>query len=640
MCGIVGIISISGNPIDRLVLERFTDSLKHRGPDGQGIWLSQNRDAGLGHRRLSVLDLTDRGTQPMKSPYSDEVMVYNGEIYNFLEIRDELAARGYEFHSEGDSEVILASWHCWGEHMQTRFNGMWALAIYNPISKSLFVSRDRFGVKPLFYFRHTTAFGFASELKAFRSYDGIQLALDRESARVLLLDPFYLEGTERTLIKGIRRLPAGHQGWLRDGNLTITRWWNTIDHLEQLPDQFEVNKERFYSIFFDAVVKRLRSDVPVGSSLSGGFDSTAVTCTISDAARCRNQRVPASWQNTFTMTFPGKSNDEREIAEEVVQYCGVLGNFLTIHDTDYINLFDKVLFDFDDVYCGVPTPAWVLYRAMRQAGVLVSLDGHGADELMGAYKQADFLFFHDAPSWLFHPLENLRRIGRVWAVFNDSPIFERGCRRIGNLMSAQLRYHRSFLNIRRLFERSRNSRASDPSTLYDPASGFRNAGLNDLLPADWGALNCELYYHFHATTLPTILRNFDRMSMAHGVEVRMPFLDWRLVCFVMSLPDSYKIGQGMTKRIAREALKGRIPESARTSPIKIGFGSPLPELFGQSQFKEWAFALLRRVGDHDLVDIAKLGQTVARRATGVNWTEDARTWLSLHLLWYEQNFIG
>ena len=386
MCGITGIWNFDKSPVDRSTFDQFTDSLAHRGPDGRGTWFNESGEIALGHRRLSILDLSEEGCQPMSYSGGRYWITYNGEIYNFLELRIELEQKGHSFRSQSDTEVILGAYQEWGPDMLLRFNGMWAVAIFDTLEQTLFIARDRFGIKPFLYHLTGARFAFASELKAFKHLEGYEPAIDSESADVFLRNGFGIEGTVRTMLLGIRRLPGGHYGLVKDGKLSVVRWWNTLDHLLEIPSSFEAQAERFQELFYDSIRLRMRSDVPIGTCLSGGFDSTAVVCALADIGKHQHgSRQAKDWQHAFVATFPGAVNDESPQAQEAVLFAGVKATLMPVTENDALLDIDRVLSDFDDVYIGLPTPAWLIYRELRKSKVVVSLDGHGADELMGGY---------------------------------------------------------------------------------------------------------------------------------------------------------------------------------------------------------------------------------------------------------------
>lgn len=607
MCGIAGIIELRGASADERAIRRLTQLVAHRGPDGEGFWFSADRAVALGHRRLAIIDPGEGGRQPMLSADARYVIVYNGEIYNFLELRTELERAGRRFHSESDTEVILEAWSEWGEDMLTRFNGMWALAIHDTTTHETFLARDRFGIKPLLYAHTAERFVFASEMRALLESGLVSTRLDTEVARRLLVAPFGVEGSARALFQPLARLQGGHCLRLRNGNIRVRRWWRTVDHLPAVPRGQDEQVARFGSLFRDAVSLRMRSDVPIGTSLSGGFDSTAVLCTMAAAeAAGRGPRSATAWRHAVVASFPGTPTDERPQAEEAANWAGVTPTVLPISRDYALEYLEQVLGDLDDVYIGLPTPVWCVYRELRRQQVLVSLDGHGADELMGAYSQA-------GQAWSFH-LRNF--IARLLSM--GSSLLSRG---VDVARAAALRQRGHF------FLRGGLARLPAPLPLV---------GAHDELPPEWGALNRRLYQMFHADVLPTILRNFDRLSMAHGVEVRMPFMDPRLVTYAMALPDESKVGDGYTKMVARRAMAGAMPESIRMNARKVGFNSPMPDWLN-GPLAGWVQGLLAESvpAFDELVDVGRLRTTVSALAQrhGWDWVSAGRIWPYLHLKW-------
>ncbi|MEY9156361.1 asparagine synthase (glutamine-hydrolyzing) [Bradyrhizobium japonicum] len=606
MCGIAGIVNLRGIAVEPADISRLTSLIAHRGPFGEGIWFSADRTLAFGHRRLAIIDPGEGGYQPMLSSDGRYVIVFNGEIYNFLELRRELEAQGAVFRSQSDTEVILAAWEAWREDMLPRFNGMWALAIFDTSTRELFLARDRFGIKPLLYAMSPERFVFASEQRALVRSGLIDASVDMDVARRLLLDAFGIEGSERTLFRQVRRLQAGHCMWLRQGKVSVRRWWRTVDHLPAVPVTEAERVDRFRELFQDAVALRMRSDVPIGTCLSGGFDSSAVICTMAAHERAgMGPRDSTAWRHAFVATFPGASNDERPMAEEAAAWAKVEPTFLEIGQGDALTDLDRILDDLDDVYIGLPSAVWLIYRQLRQSEVTVSLDGHGADELMGAYMQeGQALGFR-----IRNATEDLA---------SRSPLARRG---VDFLRMLALKRQGVYF----LRGRLRDLPASLPLVAED-----------DVLPREWGGLNRRLYRMFHSTVLPTILRNFDRLSMAHGIEVRMPFMDWRLVTYTMALPESSKSADGYTKAVARRAMANLMPESIRTARRKVGFNSPMPEWLN-GPLAGWMADLLDQdvPAFAELVNEAALRKAVGRLTASKTWDWEAvgRIWPYLNMKW-------
>jgi asparagine synthase (glutamine-hydrolysing) len=606
MCGIAGIVDFRGQTVEPAEIENLTNRIAHRGPDGAGYWFSAEQNVALGHRRLAIIDPGPGGYQPMLSNDGRHVIVFNGEIYNFLELRRELEALGESFRTQSDTEVILAAWRTWQEGMLSRFNGMWALAIFDTETTDLFLARDRFGIKPLLYAMSAQRLIFASEHRALVQSGLIATSIDIEVARRLMLDAFGVEGSERTLCREVRRLQGGHFMWVREGRLEIQRWWRTLDHLPPVPNSEAERVERFGELFRDAVALRMRSDVPIGTCLSGGFDSSAVICAMSEHEKAgMGPRDSAAWRHAFVAAFPGALNDERPMAEHAAMWAGVDPTIMEIGPRDALTEIDRILEDSDDIYISLPSAAWLLYREVSRRKVLVSLDGHGADELMGAYLQ-------EGRSGAFR----LRNI--LAGAASNSPLASR-CIDLLRTMTVRGKRH-YFL---------RGGLRAIPAQLS-------LVGEDDVLPREWGALNRRLYRMFHSTVLPTILRNFDRLSMAHGVEVRMPFMDWRLVTYAMALPDASKSSDGYTKMVARRAMKGRMPESIRMGRRKVGFNSPMPEWLN-GPLSGWLDRLLDQnvPAFAELVDEKRLCKTVNRLTLSKTWDWESvgRVWPYLNMKW-------
>lgn len=558
MCGIAGILNRSA-PIDQTELLRFTDTLTHRGPDGRGALVDGN--LGLGHRRLAILDLSADGRNPMPYGGGDGQrywITYNGEVYNFLELRAELEALGHAFRTGTDTEVVVAAYAQWGEECLLRFNGMWAFAIWDRETRSLFLARDRFGIKPLYYWNGPTRFAFASEMKGFLALDGFEPRLDEAVARKMLTGSQAYEGTETAaILKGIERLPGGCTLRVRAGEAPVVRrWWNTRDHLVAVPARYEEQVEMFRETFLDAVRLRLRSDVAVGTCLSGGVDSSAIASAMAwvhnRSGRAVERDAP-DWRHAFIACFPGTMIDERVHADLVAAEIGAVSHHWEFSsDAALPHIVDSV-WATEDLYPGLTVPIWCIYREMRRRGVTVSLDGHGGDELLGGY---------------------------TW--YLDWPM---------------------------------------------------------------NRVNDGLYQDFHGTLLPSILRNFDRCSMAHGVEVRMPLMDWRLVRLAFSMGPEAKMGGGYTKRILRDAVAGIMPDAIRRRRSKIGFNSPMIEWLNGGMAD-----LVRTVVTHRLwrespfwdgpgLGDAILRKTAARAWTAADWTAALSVWTMMNLVIWQMLFI-
>jgi len=550
MCGIFGYIGT----LERRTAERCLDTMTHRGPDGWGLWSDEG--VTLGHRRLSILDLSENGRQPMSDPEGRYWITFNGEIYNFLEVRAELAAKGHRFRTESDTEVILAAYREWGDACLDRFNGMWAFAIWDRVQRSLFLARDRFGKKPLFYAELPNGdFAFASEMKAL-----LPLLPDAQPDRQMirgmtLRSSFAYEATDRCLIRGIRRFLAGHCGSFRQGRLSSRRWWNTLDHLPDVPSSYEEQVEMMRGLLFDACRIRMRSDVTIGTALSGGLDSSSVLSALAHINRTRagEARLSRDWQHAFVASFPGTPLDEARYAQRVAEHAGIQAEILPIDPARHIGELQRMLYLYEDITVTSPIPFMALYRRIKEGGVTVTLDGHAADELFGGY----------STDWAYALMDAGTDVSQVRQVLD---VYEQGLpddptqfRRPANRFSSY---------VKRL-----------GSVLVKHGMGMHdNLGREYTDHPRWKELDHlgrALFWQTHSFVLPTILRSYDRYGMSASIEIRMPFLDWRIATFAFALPWHAKIRRGFSKAIIRDAIAPYMPHDIAFRRTKIGFNSPI-----------------------------------------------------------------
>lgn len=548
MCGIFGYVG----EIKKERGHACLSTLAHRGPDAEGVY--HTSEIFLGHRRLSILDLSEKGAQPMSYKNNRYQIIFNGEIYNFLELRLELEKLGHNFKSESDTEVILSAFTEWGEKCLHKFNGMWALAIWDNQEKDLFLSRDRFGKKPLFYSTLGHDFTFASEMKA------IAPLLPKIEPNRKIIDDishiFYYESMEECLIKDIKHFPAGYYGWYTKGSLSLTRYWNTLDHLIEVPNSYEEQVEMFRELFLDACKIRMRSDVPIGTALSGGLDSSAVFGAIAHLSQNgAGARSNTDWQHAFTASFPGTPLDELEWATKVAEYCGANITPVEIKPEDHLGTFYEDIYRFEDLYITPHIPFTATYGAMKKAGVTVTLDGHGADELFGGYS---FDYLHILHDEMF----NFKNSRTVIDTYYDSQITDEA--QFGKLPPKSIFWFKQFgKNAAKHLLRYKNTHPDAQHPRFQSMDYFTQ----------------KLYISFHQTVLPTLLRNYDRYSMMRGMEIRMPFMDHRIVSLAFSLPWQSKIRNGYTKSIIRDAVADLIPKDVTYRKTKIGFNAPMANWF-------------------------------------------------------------
>lgn len=517
MCGIAGLWNRHSRPVARPVLAAMATSIAHRGPDDAGYHYDDAAGVGLAHRRLSILDLSSAGHQPM--PLAERYwLTYNGEVYNFRELRAELETLGHRFTTQTDSEVLLHSYQQWGPDAVTRWNGMWALAIWDAQEHTLFLSRDRLGVKPLYLTEMGQTIAFASEIKALLAHPDL-VKTPNPTTIADFLHRGLQDHTAETFFAGIEQLHPGHWRLYRqDGSVTQARFWQ-IDPANKRPIGFAEATEEFRSLFTDAVRLRLLSDVPVGTCLSGGLDSSAIVAVMSELAG--SDRV-----KTFSARFAEPEWDEGRYIEIVRTATGAVGHDIYPDVDGFLADLEPLLRHQDEPFASMSIFAqWCVMRKAREAGVTVLLDGQGSDEQLAGYG-----------FW-----------GAHWAIL------------LGQGRLAAL--WRSWQDRRAIAGRSLGAEMA--STL----GGFRQHGT-----AGFDRLDGILHDYLTRSRLPALLHWEDRNSMAFGREARVPFLDYRLVEFTFSLPDEHKLRDGWDKAVLRQS--GLLPDAIARRRDKMGFVTP------------------------------------------------------------------
>jgi len=570
MCGIAGIWHLNGPPVQRAAVDRFIGALAHRGPDGQGVVMEDGGRLALGHRRLAILDLSSAGDQPMRSPSGRYDITYNGEIYNFLELRDELERDGFRFRSDSDTEVLLAAFERWGPDCLLRFNGMWSFVIWDRRDRTLFLSRDRFGVKPLYVMTSPRRFAFASELKAFLYLEDFDAVVCPRALEARLLGNF----SEHVLLRGVECVPPGHCLTVTPEGTRGWRWWNTLDHLVAVPRDLDTQAEEFRELLFDACRLRVRCDVSLATSLSGGLDSSSVLCSLAMSQQGgRGDRWAPRWRHAFIAGFPGTPQDETTYARLAAERAGATAVVHQLSGDEFRAHMDAYLYQFEEIGGLFGVATWALYREMRRQGIIVSLEGHGGDELLGGYDLHVLLALMRSRGLIAAPGRTLDLIDTLYHLQPEIPP-KRAV--LAALTIPGVRAAARFLPIARRRERMLaevvRRHSFDPVTAIDAAARVEEQAIDEL-----GPLTGALYRSFHRHSLPRILRNFDVHSMGHGVEARMPLLDWRVVCYAFSVPDESKVAGGYTKRLLREAMRGVLPEPVRLRRQKLGYNAPVAQ---------------------------------------------------------------
>lgn len=569
MCGFAGIVSAGGEAPQLHLVERMAAQLGHRGPDDSGSYAAGQ--VAFAFRRLSILDLTPSGHQPLLSPDGKVAMVFNGEIYNFAELRRELRALGHEFHSTGDSEVLLAAYLEWGADCLPRLNGMWAFLIHDGRTGTVFGARDRFGVKPLFHVATEGRHYFASEIKALQVVlpAACDVAWPRVAAWLAAGNLEAVPADTGTLFSAVRQVEPGT--WFevdRGGTLRSQRYWS-------LPEEGEEGGggtiEDFAELLMDAVSLRLRSDVPVGVALSGGMDSTTI---ISAMARLRTAMAAGlhgrSPLHAFSYMSPAH-DESRYIHSTIAQTGATLHTVTSSPERFWEGLPEIIRFHDEPVHSATAWIGFEIYRAARAAGVPVLLVGQGADETLGGY-----------PSYFPEWWQALLRRGRIGKAIREMVDYSRG-HGISPLRTGLVESLRFTLQTAARFAAYRTLTSRRRWQRGYPYRHLLGADLARQLPelayAPSGDLRAALVHGTTRTPLPLYLRIEDRNSMAHSVEARLPFLDYRLVSLAFRLSGEWKISGRWNKQILRQGTRGLVPDLVRERVDKMGFPTMMAEWF-------------------------------------------------------------
>ena len=543
MCGICGFYDPEHKRQDgAALLQKMNAAQKHRGPDDEGVFL--DGPVGLGHVRLSILDLSSAGHQPMRRG-DRYTLVFNGEIYNYIELRQELQQAGYSFVTSTDTEVVLAAYDHWGEDCQTRFNGFWAIALYDGLTQSLFLSRDRYGVKPLYYTELPGYLVFASELKTLVQDGNIPRVANDAIVFDYLVNGF-VDCTEDTFFRGVRRLEAGCCLRVDAGGVSKRRYYE-LPYKETLIGEFnQETADRFRELFQQSVRLRLRADVPVGSCLSGGLDSSSIVC---ESSRQLREQGAEERQKTFSSCYKGDANDERVYIDAVVEQTGVEAHFAYPTGDTLFDDLDHLIYTQDEPF--VSTSMYASYCVMRLAhanDIKVLLDGQGADEILCGYRKARVYY-----------IKRLLKAKKLGRAAKEIALYLPYMRKGKNVsLAADLNMIRQFLG---------KTSSTDIRHRYLEPQFAKRALTNSYADNERFLLN-----DFDRIVLPALLRYVDRNSMAFSIEDRLPFLDFRLVEYAMGLPLNAKISDGYSKAVMRRALD--MPETIRRRRDKIGFYTP------------------------------------------------------------------
>lgn len=577
MCGIAGILSKNTSGISTTSIRKMTDVIAHRGPDGDGCWISPNGDVGLGHRRLSIIDLSHEADQPMHY-LGRYTIVFNGEIYNYIELKSVLIQQGYQFKTQSDTEVLMALYDRDKEKCLQLLDGMFSFVLYDIVENTAFCARDRFGEKPFFYsYKKGSHFLFGSEMKCLWEA-GIPKAVNKQML-FNYLSYNCLENDQdlsETFFEDCTRLEHSH--FLKvDMNrleISISKYydidWKNVDHGISV----ETARNKFNELFSTSVARRLRSDVTVGSSLSGGLDSSLVVCTINELKKGTSQK-----QNTFSAVFPGFEKDERKYMDYVIAQTNVDPHFVNPTDEEMMKDLEKLNWHQEEPYGS--SSIYVQYRVMQLAkehNVTVLLDGQGADEVLGGYHGYFLSFFNElkkqSPERYKDQYEKYLRLHSGNTI---NGIVPKGLGDRVRAISPSL--VKPVKRLKNLFDQ-----ATNPYFSKDFYHSYKQT-IYSVPGNHFDTINESLYSTLYKFGLQQLLRYADRNSMAHSREVRLPFLSHELIEFLFTLPCEFKIHDGWTKWIMREA-SDLLPNEIRWRVDKIGYEPPQKNWMENTRMKQ------------------------------------------------------
>jgi len=563
MCGIAGIWRLGGpRPGDGARLARMADTLVHRGPDDFGYLLANaasgqshisqdtaaDRDADvlLASRRLSIIDLSTRGRQPIANETGDVFVVFNGAIHNYVELRRELEALGHVFRSKTDTEVIVHAYEEWGEACAGRFNGMWAYVIWDSRRRRLVCSRDRFGIKPLYIARRGDTFFFASEAKAILASGEVPATPNLEFLSRFVTSRTPAEG-QQSAFADIAQVPAAHNLVLTRDGFEETAYWSYGDQSESY--DFSRPEATFRALLDDSIRLRRRADVPLAVLLSGGLDSSSILALAA-------QQSGAGGMEAFTATFPGYEHDERRHAETMAAAAGIKLNLVECGADNFMEDLDATTWHMDcPVSQGQVLSRWRLLKAVSERARVV-FEGQGADEMLAGYPHLYIRAYLRAELEAMTPWSAPRRLKRIRDTFTDlnpGALRREFRRRFRRLKPGVAILSKDFSGASRI---PRDPKGKDAPGFSDP-------------------LKRILHRHHAVRMLPYLLHFGDAISMAHSVESRLPFLDHRLVEFSFALPFDMLMRGGTTKHVLREALAADLPPAICRRRDKVGFATPV-----------------------------------------------------------------
>jgi asparagine synthase (glutamine-hydrolysing) len=556
MCGIAGLIYKNSTTVLEESLKKMTDKMSHRGPDAEGFFVHQN--LGLGHRRLSIIDISESANQPFFLE-DKHILVFNGAIYNYIEIREELKQNGYFFKTTSDTEVLLNSYDFWGEDCVSKFNGMWSFAIYDKKANKLFCSRDRFGVKPFYYYTDKDKFIFASEIKPILEIEKAENINLQVLLQYLIIN--ISDQTNETFFENILKLPGSHNLVydLNTHEFNIYKYYD-IKFKEEIN---KLNLQESIDIFekeFEKSVKiRLRSDVKVGSALSGGTDSSYM---VSIASKFLSESNQTERFTAVTVGSIDEKADESGMASLTTQVLNINHDIIMPTEDEFKDTFEEVIFKHEEPFGGIAIYMQkFLMKETNSLGIKVLIDGQGADEILLGYNRytAAYLRNHDIVS-------NIKFLSNVKSHYN-----------ISVLQGLKIYYYFSNFFIRKLWLRKRGQILK--KKYFNTIDFSSTKRLTESYKKIFELQKNEIFW----CQLPELLKWEDKNSMSYSVETRLPYLDYNFVETCLSINNHYKIRKGWSKYLLRKNMEKYLPDQITYNRRKIGFDAPVNQWWPRSE---------------------------------------------------------
>ena len=569
MCGIAGFIDFQ-NHSSQTIIEKMTASMNHRGPDGFSSEFIEGSSAqiGLGHKRLSIIDLSETGKQPM--PFDEFWITFNGEIYNYKEIKVDLEKLGHSFVGESDTEMILHAYKQWGEHCVQRFIGMFVVVIYDTKNNSIFISRDRAGVKPLFYYWNNDLFLFASELKAFHEHPNFEKKIDTNAVASYI--QYGSVPTPHCIFQHTHKLKPGHNLFLNldTKEIKTKQYWNVYDFYNKpkLTLDYQEAKSQTKEILHSAFNYRMVADVPVGVFLSGGYDSTCVTAMLQSE---RTEKL-----KTFTIGVPDIGLNEAPYAKEIAEHIGTDHTEINCSEKEAIEFVKELPFFYDEPFADSSAIPTSLVSKIAKQDVTVALSADGGDEIFAGYNRYDYMLRYG------------KKLNAIPSSIRSSIV---GL--MNTIPSEKIPILRNKYNFHNRYEKLKGvlKNPTNQDIMLSLSQQFTDSQMTDFMKSDFAAL--ETMYHskelkkeftsplsfmmgidFQTYLLDDILQKVDRATMSQSLEGREPMLDHRILEFAAQLPDEYKYHNGVKKRILKDIVHDYIPEKLLDRP-KMGFAIPI-----------------------------------------------------------------